>query len=157
MIVVDSMRSCARSCGRAIDDFSIYMTGTDLETAMKKVHAVVMNALKYAVSTFLFLLNSSIWVLGLCIGFFAEERMRLMLDEIAKVFQKVIKQKELLFIGEITVCAVFAWPIAMAVAAFFMGANKGVDSRKYLRPQIEGPRSSTTNVPGALPHHETQS
>jgi len=102
-------------------EFKAYLEKTfevDLDTVAHKVVALAIQIAKIAAAAILFLSNSSVFVLGAVVGFAASNKMKEILDSGIRVWSdlKPLEKAAVAAAGSI------AWPITLAMSAFFSGA-----------------------------------
>ncbi len=107
--------SLSPSSGSYFENINIRDVGTTALKVAKKVGEV-------AISAVLFLSNSSIFVIGFVIGIIHRAPMNQYIERI----QNIWNTTSIWMKAAIIAAGVFAWPIALAVTAFFVGARCAV-------------------------------
>lgn len=98
--------------------FQKYSGSTIQETALH-IQNIALFALQILVTSVLFLSNSSLFVLGAVVSVINKDIIDHSIAKIGNVWEKLSAPKRALVIT----AAVFAWPISLASAAFFVGGH----------------------------------
>ena len=116
--------------------------GIELRTVAKEVASVAFKAAKIALAALLFLVNSSLFVLGAIVAVVVPDKMDYVLARIQRVWDGPTADElkanpnakpglNLLGKGIVCVVGVFAWPISLAAGAFFVGASVSLQLQNY--------------------------
>ena len=132
---VASVKQSTSNILGTIKEFSTQHVGKELVELMHKVEFVCFNILIYAATTLLFLSNSSVFVIGACVGVTCTETMDKMIADITNVFERIMREKDFTRLALMITASVLAWPITMAACAFFVGGYYGALMKKPSAPE----------------------
>lgn len=93
----------------------------NLEGIANSIHHVAMQTFIILLTTLFFLANASVFVIGAIISIADKDSMDSMIARLLFVWERQDFTRR----AVITTAALFAWPIAFAASAFFVGANIG--------------------------------
>ena len=127
---VDSTLSYIQDSWVKANNYCKERLGQEIVFVMEKVQNIAFSILAYIGTGLLFLSNSSVFVIGFSAAIISTEKMDGTLQEIQKVYDKLMKEKNFTRLSFIVTGAVLAWPITMAVCAFFTGAHYGLRLKK---------------------------
>jgi hypothetical protein len=123
---VASVQQSAYSTLENMERLSVQYIGKGLVELMRKVECICLNVLTYVGTALLFLSNSSVFVIGACVGVTCTETMKNMIIDIKSVFERIMREKDFTRLALMITGSVLAWPITMAACAFFIGGYYGV-------------------------------
>jgi|GEM_PF-4403205 len=92
---------------------------------LEKIWSVALQIIFTIGACFLFLANSSLFLLGFSIGLLSSSTMKALTGTIEDVAKKILEEKKYVQIGVMTVAVFVAWPAAFAIGAFFAGGYIG--------------------------------
>jgi len=114
---------------------------TMITQGAKKAYDIALPILKTLGATILFLYNSSLFVIGGVAAALFPTHLQAAIERITSVWNRLeIPAQSLIFAA-----AVFAWPISLAVSAFFVGAHISLYLQKSSTSHTE-PTVPTTNL-----------
>lgn len=110
----------------------------ELSAVAQKAGSVAIKIAKVAAAAILFLSNSSVFVLGAIVGFAAKNKMKEILDSGTRVWTDLAPHEKAAAVA----AGLIAWPITLAMGAFFTGAAASVHlqeryQNRQNQPQVQ--------------------